>query len=82
MEIRSSVILASSSRPLNRLSRVIPTMNRMNRGDRAMPIDLDQLAATSSNRILTRKNPPDIDSTAWRSQTMSLGILPPDIESN
>ena len=47
-----------------------------------MPIDLDQLAATSSNRILTKKNPPDIDSTAWRSQTMSLGILPPDIESN
>ena len=46
-----------------------------------MPIDLDQLAATSSNRILTRKNPPDIDSRACSSQTMSLGILPPVRES-
>ena len=81
MEMRSKVSLTSSLSPLNRLSRVKPTMNSRNRGDKAMLIDLGQPAGTSSNRILTSKNPPDIDSRDCSSQTMSLGILPPAIES-
>ena len=81
METRSRVSLTSSFIPLNRLSRLIPTMNSRNSGDKAMAIDLGQPAETSSNRILTRKNPPDIDSRTCSSQTMSLGILPPVRES-
>ena len=82
MEMRSKVSLTSSFRPLNRLSRLIPTMNNRNIGDKAMAIDLGQLPGTSSNRILTRKNPPEIDSMTCSSQTISLGTLPPAKESN
>ena len=82
MEMRSKVSLTSSFRPLNRLSRLMPTMNNRNIGDKAMAIDLGQLPGTSSNRILTRKNPPEIDSITCSNQTISLGTLPPARESN
>ena len=82
MEMRSKVSLTSSFRPLNRLSRLMPTMNNRNIGDKAMAIDLGQLPGTSSNRILTRKNPPEIDSMTCSNQTISLGTLPPARESN
>ncbi len=81
MEMRSKVSLTSSFKPLNRLSRLNPTINSRNSGDKAMAIDLGQPAETSSNRILTRKNPPDIDSRVCSNQTMSLGTLPPTRES-
>jgi hypothetical protein len=57
-------------------------MNNRNIGDKAMAIDLGQLPGTSSNRILTRKNPPEIDSMTCSNQTISLGTLPPARESN
>ena len=73
--------LTSSFSPLNRLSRLTPTMNSMNRGDTAMAIDLNQLSGTSSNSILTARNPPEMDSMTCRSQTMSLGMFSPTRES-
>ena len=81
IETRSSVSLTSSFSPLNRLSRLNPTMNSMNRGDTAMAIDLNQLSGTSSNSILTARNPPEMDSMTCSSQTMSLGMFPPTRES-